>query len=469
MIFNTGFYGIYNGNGNGNSYYYNSVLNPATATSAFFSGSSSNTTVKDNIFYQQGTGMRYAYFVLGAIGTSNYNDLYAPDAMYLGKYNSTNCATLAAWRTATGQDANSISANPNFASVTAPINLHFNLPSPVDSAGTPIAGISMDYDGDLRNPTHPDIGADEVRSGPAPFSLLSPADASWTSDNTPTFSWQAPDTLLGTAADHYELWVEDTLFVGGIATESVTILTPLADGGNHWYVKAYDLAGNQSRSIETWILQVDATPPEAFDLVAPVDSAVTVFPNVDFQWNQSFDLTSGLKKYRLVLNDSVWVDSIAVTDTLSRTPVHYAMSNLSNGAYDWRVEALDQLDNVRLSTQTWHLTVQVVPGVVTDLTIVPSRTPVDSTSITLIWSPTVNAQQYHIYKSTSPSTGFVLIGSTPDTTYVDLDAIVGQTMSFYRVTADSGPLDAPNAGIQPPGGIGARTQERSFSRRHATP
>ncbi|MCB0241599.1 MAG: hypothetical protein KDH08_23885, partial [Anaerolineae bacterium] len=34
--------------------------------------------------------------------------------------------------------------------------------SPVTGAGTPIAGINIDFDGTLRNPTTPDIGADEV-------------------------------------------------------------------------------------------------------------------------------------------------------------------------------------------------------------------------------------------------------------------------------------------------------------------
>jgi len=167
IIYDTGYYGIYNNYANSNCYYDNSILSPALALRAFTLYSSSSTTVKDNIFYQQGTGTRYAYFVSGVIGTSNYNDLYAPDAMYLGKYNSTNCATLAAWRTATGQDANSISANPNFVSSSAPCNLHINLPSPVDSAGIPIAGITTDFDGDPRDPVTPDIGADEfVPAGP---------------------------------------------------------------------------------------------------------------------------------------------------------------------------------------------------------------------------------------------------------------------------------------------------------------
>jgi fibronectin type 3 domain-containing protein len=66
------------------------------------------------------------------------------------------------WQTATGLDANSISADPNFASILAPFNLHINEPSPVDSAAIPIAEITDDFDGESRHSVYPDIGADEV-------------------------------------------------------------------------------------------------------------------------------------------------------------------------------------------------------------------------------------------------------------------------------------------------------------------
>ncbi len=61
------------------------------------------------------------------------------------------------------REVNSISENPTFVANTAPYNLHINssVPTFLEAGGTPITGITTDYDGDVRNATTPDIGADE--------------------------------------------------------------------------------------------------------------------------------------------------------------------------------------------------------------------------------------------------------------------------------------------------------------------
>lgn len=88
------------------------------------------------------------------------NDYYVAGPAGVLGYLGTDILTLADWRTATGRDSNSVSADPMFVS---PTNLHIisYLPNVLDSAGTPIAGITTDIDGDVRNATYPDIGADE--------------------------------------------------------------------------------------------------------------------------------------------------------------------------------------------------------------------------------------------------------------------------------------------------------------------
>ena len=57
--------------------------------------------------------------------------------------------------------------------------------------------------------------------------------------------------------------------------------------------------------------------------------------------------------------------------------------------------------------------------------------------ILLIWSPTENAMQYHIYKSSEPYSGFTIFASTTDTMFTDTDAIIGGIKSFYYVTSDN--------------------------------
>ncbi len=94
--------------------------------------------------------------------TVNNNDYYVPGGN-VGYYNGANRTTLAAWQTATGKDANAVSANPPFVSAT---NLHLIAGSATvlesGGASTATTGITTDIDGDARpNGTAPDIGADE--------------------------------------------------------------------------------------------------------------------------------------------------------------------------------------------------------------------------------------------------------------------------------------------------------------------
>ncbi len=111
----------------------------------------------------------------GALFTAiNYNDYYASGTQgVLGLLNAVDRTTLAAWQTATGQDANSISADPLFVSTT---DLHINagtnydpLP-PVSHTGAPLAAVTSDFDGATRDAGTPDIGADEFTVNRTPTS-----------------------------------------------------------------------------------------------------------------------------------------------------------------------------------------------------------------------------------------------------------------------------------------------------------
>jgi len=66
-------------------------------------------------------------------------------------------ATLAAWQSATGGDGNSVSADPQF---YAQNDLH-TCAQALDGAGMSLSSITTDIDGDIRNASTPDIGADE--------------------------------------------------------------------------------------------------------------------------------------------------------------------------------------------------------------------------------------------------------------------------------------------------------------------
>ena len=167
MIYFAELSGIYEDGGSNNSYYYNSVFQEMTPTTSYalYLYHGNDIDLKNNILYHAGAGIHYAISIIGNLVTypvtSDYNDLYAPSA-YVGYY-STNQTTLANWQTATGLDANSLSADPDFVSIIAP-DLHCNPTSPLESAGTPIPEITDDFDGEIRDFSTPDIGADEFNN-----------------------------------------------------------------------------------------------------------------------------------------------------------------------------------------------------------------------------------------------------------------------------------------------------------------
>ena len=145
------------------------LINPTTA------GSSSScvyisTTVylRNNILVnstpsQYSSAKHYAIFNNGTL-TSNYNSIYLPNlyGAYVGYYSSTDRATLDDWRAYASQDNQSVEGNPWF--LNESINDLRITPgsfSPVNNVATPIAYVTTDIEGNTRNASTPDIGADE--------------------------------------------------------------------------------------------------------------------------------------------------------------------------------------------------------------------------------------------------------------------------------------------------------------------
>ena len=159
--------------------YHNSVnlfgahagANAPTIQAAVFvdgGGFESGIDFRDNVFvntYNNSTSSSdksYAFYTnapASAFTNINYNDYYTSGAPGVLGFLGSDQTTIAAWRAATGQDLQSFAADPLFTSTT---NLHVTSgSSPVSNTGTPIAAVTTDIDGDPRNATTPDVGADE--------------------------------------------------------------------------------------------------------------------------------------------------------------------------------------------------------------------------------------------------------------------------------------------------------------------
>ena len=149
-------YGIIAVTGGGYNIYFNSISLTTDQTASGSITAALNITsgittagsidLRDNILSNQETvGTRYAVYNASTVGaavfsTINYNDYFAQNV----GFQVTAQPTLTDWQTATGQDANSKAVDPLFVSAT---NLHIQTGSPMVDMGTPIAGITTDFDG----------------------------------------------------------------------------------------------------------------------------------------------------------------------------------------------------------------------------------------------------------------------------------------------------------------------------------
>ena len=174
----------------------NYVVN-STSTTAYgllhVSGSTTAATngiigVFNNIFYAKAgagatlpTGIRGIYISAAQARDSiqsNYNNIRlednagAPAARPLVGVTTTattNYSTLAAWTTASGRDANSVSISPNFASIANAIPSAQNM----DNLGTPLTYVTIDRIGASRNAVTPDLGAYEYTPSSVDLGLVS--------------------------------------------------------------------------------------------------------------------------------------------------------------------------------------------------------------------------------------------------------------------------------------------------------
>ena len=91
---------------------------------------------------------------------SDYNRIQYSGS-HLGRFTSTDCATLADWTTATGFDSHSTMCTPNFVGNN---DLHITSADGLTVAN-PLSYVTTDIDGQNRSATAPCAGADELASG----------------------------------------------------------------------------------------------------------------------------------------------------------------------------------------------------------------------------------------------------------------------------------------------------------------
>ena len=138
--------------------YYNNLLNECTdssgsSTAFYFSGGELN--VYNNNFIHLKNGYAYYTDYINYF-KSNFNNLYSNGTKYI-YWDGVPYSNLNSYKSATALDANSIEADPIYTSST---DLHIAYVG-LNAKAKKIAAITKDIDGETRNSTTPDIGADE--------------------------------------------------------------------------------------------------------------------------------------------------------------------------------------------------------------------------------------------------------------------------------------------------------------------
>lgn len=260
---------------NPDSIYHNSIylggagVGGTANTFAFRSTNTTNTRAYlNNVFYNarsngSGTGKHYAVSI-GGSGTNptgltmDYN-VYLADGTggVFGLYSGSDVADLTAWRTAVGQDINSIAGNPQFINATGDtsvVNLHIisNNTSVVEAAGLALSTVSDDYDREIRSGLTPtDIGADAGNFSIVLAIKLTSFDAKKVSSRKSEILWTIDEA--NSDVESFELYkstdgrnFHSIYSVAGIGAAYSYVDNNLVTGTNYYRLKIIEQGGYYS-------------------------------------------------------------------------------------------------------------------------------------------------------------------------------------------------------------------------------
>ncbi|MEP6944790.1 MAG: choice-of-anchor Q domain-containing protein, partial [Acidobacteriota bacterium] len=372
-------YGIAVGSGGGYRIFNNTVslstdqASASSVTAALNIGSGSaagSIDLRNNILSNSQTiGSRYAIYVSSAAGAAafsaiDWNDYFAQNVGFLGAAR----VSLANWQAASGSDAASKASDPQFVSVT---DLHLLQASTMVDAGTSIAAVTTDIDGDAR-PTFAgyDIGADEYVDKVPPDTTIDtkPSDPSTISSATFTFSGTDAG---GSGISGFDCKLDAGTFAN--CTSPVTY-SGLSQGSHTFSVRAKDAAGNIDPSPATYSWVVDAIPPDTLLLTTPQNPSNSTTATFTFSGSDSVIAT--------VAGFECKLDAAAFAACTS--PQTYNL--LSQGSHTFEVRTVDGAGNKDPSPASFGW---IIDSIAPDTQILTHPTdPSNSTSANFTFSGT---------------------------------------------------------------------------------
>ncbi len=316
----TTIYGIYETgiSGNNNSLYFNTIYlsgSPASGTApsyALYSAVTTNTrNFRNNILFNArsnsgASGSHYAIYIVSSGGTitTDYNDYYVSGTGGVLGYLSGDKTTLADWKTATGQDANSVSADPLLSSAGG--TTADNYTPAAGQAGTAGTGVLTDFNGSTRSLTTPSMGAFEtgVCTNPTSGGTIATAQSGCSPFNPAAFTSTLPASgQLGTLEYKWQFSV--TSSSTGFSDISSSN-SPTYDAGDltqtTWYKRLARVTcqADWSGAAESNVIEVTVNPTPSASITGTLTAcqsttltAVTDASSPSYVWYRDFSILIG--------------------------------------------------------------------------------------------------------------------------------------------------------------------------------
>jgi hypothetical protein len=410
--------------------------------------SGSNYDLRNNVITNLGGGR--ALYLNGnpTFAQSNYNDIFTTGSVF-GYLNGTNYSNLAAWKSATGKDANSISLDPSY---NSNLDLHTNLSS-LDSACIPISVVTDDIDKETRNTSKADIGADEFQSLPDNLgvSLFVNPTNSCGLDSTiikvKIFNfgnkqqYNFPVRFRVDAGNIVSATISDTLKPGKELVYQFTNKIALSLNTTYKISSWTDLSNEKFRANDTFkLVFTNYSVPDTIKSMVPADNST----NIDYPITLSWLPATGATKYDLYLWKST--DSKPTSAFVSNlTQISYQINGgLSYGeTYNWQIVARNAVCSTPGETKSY--TMRFLPDLIVEEVDAPSSA-FSSNNITVTW------KIKNVGSGASSGTWY-------DAIYLSGDAIYDVTDKYLGAFANPSALNASQnysqtATVTLPNGIG---------------
>lgn len=199
---------------------------------------------------------------------SDYNLIYSAYGNITPAY-----STFAQYQAGTLRDSNSIALDPLFVSTS---DLHANA-TQINNAATPVNYVSADIVGNIRNSTHPTIGAYEVPSAPVAINPIQNISAC---ENT---AITLPANFYGTSPLTYQWYKNGSVLLNDTLPTFNIITALIADSGTYQCIATNSLGSDTA----AFFVIINALPNT---LVTQTNDTLTAnLSNAAYQWIDCFN------------------------------------------------------------------------------------------------------------------------------------------------------------------------------------